>query len=154
MSDVYNSAEQVAADIEARVLAIRTASGAETNIGASVFMGKIHVGDDEVPCASVLEGGDQVLSTPGRASVWQVEQEYALVGYAACDPARPNDAAHAMIRDFKRAIFFTDGKPDTTLGGKVRAVHYRGRKIGPRADGQAIVMALVEVAVEYVDKLA
>lgn len=154
MSNVYTNASQIAADIEARVKAITKANGYETDIGTTVFRGKIAVNDEDVPCTSIIEGLDTVQDTPGRITRWSIDQAYALVGYEHCDPAAPNDTAHAIIRDLKRAMFITNGQPDATLGGKVRKVSYKGRNIAPRADGQSIVMGIVEFGVEYVESLA
>jgi hypothetical protein len=70
-------------------------------------------------------------------------------GFDACDPDNPNTKAHAMIRDIKRVIFLGG----TTLGGKVRSVHYTGRDIGPRADGVSLVQVRVMIDVEYVEDL-
>lgn len=152
--NVYTNATQIAAEIEARIAQIRVANGYETDIGATVYRGKIAVNDDDVPCCSIIEGLDTVEGTPGRSSQWKISQAYALVGYAQCDPAHPNDTAHAVIRDLKRAIFKTDGKADATFGRKVLQVEYSGRNIGPRADGMSIVMGIVEISVQYVESLA
>jgi hypothetical protein len=151
---VYTTATEIAAEIEARVGQIRTANGFATDIGATVFRGRIAVNDEDVPCVSIIEGTDSVLSTPGRAALWKIEQHYALVGYVPCDPANPNDAAHALITDLKRAIFKTNGKADATFGGKVLEIHYKGRNIGPRADGAPIVMGIVEIAVVFAESLS
>jgi hypothetical protein len=82
------------------------------------------------------------------------EQEYILFAYVPCDPRNPNDAAHAAIRDMKRAIFRTAGAADTRLGGKVHRVRYLGRDIGPRADGAGVVLAAIEVEGQYAEDLA
>lgn len=73
-----------------------------------------------------------------------------LIAYDACHPDHPNDKAHLLIKDLKRAIF-ADG---VTLGGNVLRVEYRGRDIGPRGDGVEIVCASVEIAVKFVEDLA
>lgn len=151
---VHTSAEEVAGEILARMAAIRIANGYETEIGTTVFDGRIAVNDQDVPCVSVIEGTDNVLSTPGRAALWKVEQTYSLVGYAPCDPASPNVTARAIIRDLKRAIFKSNGKADATFAGKVLEIHYKGRNVGPRADGVAIVMSIVEIAVVYAESLS
>lgn len=153
MTTILNSAEAIAQEIERRVALITTANGFETDIGATIFQGRVAVNDDEPPCVSIIEGNDTVHGTPGRSAVWKIEQVYALVGYVLCDPAQPNTAAHRVIRDLKRAIFKTNGKPDATFGGKVLELHYKGRHIAPRADGVAVVMAIVEIAVVFAESL-
>jgi hypothetical protein len=150
---VFTNSDAIAADIKARVAQITKANGYETDIGLTIFDGRTAVNDEDVPCTSIIEGADTVKSTPGRSAAWKIEQLYVLVGYAPCDPDAPNAAARAVIRDLKRAIFKTNGKPDATFGGKVLEIEYRGRNIGPRADGVPIVMGIVEIAVVYAESL-
>lgn len=150
---VYTTSEAVAGEIAARMALITKENGFETDIGKTAFEGRIAVNDDDVPCVSVIEGDDSVISTPGRVALWKLEQNYALVGYSECDPAHPGRTARAIIRDLKRAVFKTNGKADATFGGKVLEVHYKGRNIGPRADGAAIVMAIVEIAVVFIEQV-
>ena len=78
-----------------------------------------------------------------------------------CDPDNPNDMAHQIISDIKKAVFSnTDAtRVDTTMGtvsfgGRVKSVHYRGRDIGPRTDGVPIVFAVVHIDVVYVEQLS
>lgn len=152
----YTTASQVAAEIYARMQDIKIENGYETNMGLTVFQGKVKVADEQVQeaisCVSVIEGIDvvQQQAAQGRLPAVRVEQRYGLVGYAVCDLDQPNLAAHAMLRDFKRSIWKGG---DSTWGGKVRSVLYRSRDIGPRPDGVAIVMALLEIGVEYAEEL-
>lgn len=145
---VYTKAEQISDDLSARLATIRVAAGYETDIGATSFKGRVHITAEAVPCNSIVEGDDNPAKGNGLTNV-QVFQDYALVGYAVCDPANPNDTAHKIIRDIKRAVF----KDGATLGGKVRSLAYQGRNIGPRADGVAIVSAVVHVTVEFAEDL-
>lgn len=142
-------AEDIALDIFARMQQITVANGAETDIGLKVFRGKRKVDDDEAPCCVLVEGPDTPVDRPGKLPTSTITQTYILVGYLACDADNPNDAAHKIIRDFKRAIFKGDG----TLGGAVIRANYRGRDIGPRADGVNIVTALIEITIDYVEDL-
>lgn len=150
----FTTADQVAEEFERRLLTIRSADGFRTDVGTRVLQGTLAVDDEMVPCTSMIEGIDEVKNSEGRAPVALVTQQYAVVMYDACDPNRPNEKARQMIADAKRAIFTTDGKPDRTWGGKVRAIAYRGRSIGPRADGAPLVMAVVEVEVVYAEDLS
>lgn len=150
MNAALNTAESVANEIKARITAIRTANGSETEIGRDVMMGRRKIpGDDRPPCAIVLEGADDPLDHPGRIPSALIQQSYFIDGFDECDPDNPNTKAHAMIRDIKRAIF----AGDSTLGGKVREVKYLGRDIGPRPDGVALVQVRVIIGVEYVENL-
>ena len=153
---VYVTADEVAAEIETRLARITPANGFVTDIGTSIFHGKIAVNDEDVPCVSIVEGVDNVrpASESQRFARVHVDQQYTLIGYAPCDPANPNVKAREMIRDLKRAIFGdANGQADAKWGGKVRQGSYRGRNIGPRADGAAIVMAYIEIEVEYAEDL-
>lgn len=150
MTPTLNTAEGVANEIKVRIAGIRTVYGYETEIGRDVMMGRRKLpGDDRPPCTVVLEGADDPKDHPARIPSVLVQQSYWIDGFDVCDPDNPNTKAHAMIRDIKRAIF----QGDATLGGKVREVHYRGRDIGPRADGVSLVQARVIIDVEYVENL-
>jgi len=153
MTQLFKSATEVAEEIETRLKRITVANGYLTDIGAAVHMGRIAIDDTMVPCSSVIEGDDQVTNSSGRSSLAKIGQEYALVGYAECHPDRPNDTAHKVIRDLKRAIFMTDGRQNSDFGGRVDRIDYRGRNIGPRADGAGKVMALIEITVFYTEQL-
>ena len=152
---LLQSAEAIGLEISTRMATRTTALGAETNLGVRVFRGRRMVDDDQVPCVALIEGGDEIEENDSQRTLEaRIKQTYVALAYVPCDPAHPNDAAHAAIRDMKRALFTTAGAPDRTLGGKVKRVHYRGRDIGPRADGAAFVVASLEVAVEFVENLA
>lgn len=80
----------------------------------------------------------------------KVEQSYVIDSFDVCDPDNPNDKAHAMIRDVKKALF-KDGR---TLGGVVVALNYKGRDMGARPDGVAMVQSRVMISVEFAEDLA
>ncbi len=153
---VINTAAGVAAVIYDRILRITMENGFETDMGRTVFQGKTKVADEQVKdagsCISVIEGIDTVedRAARGRNPLVKLEQRYGLVGYSICDPNAPNLAAHMMLRDMKKAIWH-DG---STFGGTVFAVTYLSRDIGPRADGVNIVMALLEIGVQYAEDLS
>lgn len=150
-----HTAEAIGQELATRVSARLIVNGAETNLGAAVYRGRRVVDDDMVPCTAVIEGADVVEeSDSARSTETRIRQQYVLLGYVPCDPDHPNDAAHKAIRDLKHAIFVTDGKGDRTLGGKVRRMRYRGRDIGPRADGAAFVVVSVEVEAEFAEDLS
>ncbi|MDP2262678.1 MAG: hypothetical protein Q8K24_05915 [Hydrogenophaga sp.] len=143
-------AADIAAEIDRRCRTITRDAGAETDVGVRVLRGRRKIDDDKVPCVVIVEGLDApVMGDSKRSATAKVRQGYVLVGYDKCDPDHPNDKAHAVIRDFKRAIF-GDG---TTLGERVMSVTYKGRDIGPRGDGVSIVSATVEFEVEFSERL-
>lgn len=148
------NAEQIAIEIANRLATRTVAQGAETDLGAKVFRGRVRIHDDMIPCSVIIEGDDVVARERGVGPTVKIEQRYVLMAYVPCDPDNPNDAAHKAIRDLKRAMFVTAGKPDATWGRKVKEVAYLGRDIGPRADGAAFVLAVIEIAVEFPESLA
>ena len=154
MSELKNSAD-VAEHITARVATVRIANGAETDLGRQVFRGRHNIDDDVVPCCVVFEGPDSPVDQPGRTMTnVQVSPRYVLAAYVTCDPDNPNDAAHAAVRDLKRALFRDNGMPSGNFGGRVRKVSYKGRDIGPRADGRPIVFVTVDIVVDFAEDLA
>lgn len=149
---VYSSATEVAQELSARLATILTSNGFNTNMGQRVYRGRVAVSDDDVPCVSLIEGDEDVRENPSRLNATaHITQQYALAGYAPCDPLQPNDAAHEIIKDMKRAIF---QDKDSSLTRKVRRVAYKGRNIGPRADSVPIVQAVIYIEVEYVEDLS
>jgi hypothetical protein len=143
-------AEDIGLELKARLEACTLAAGAETDLGRKVYLGQTAISDDLIPCTSIIEGQDDIRKR-NAAGLVVTGQSYAFLAYLPCDPDNPNAAAHKAIRDIKRAVFTTGGKPDPTWGGRVRAVEYLGRDIGARSDGAAFVLAIVEIAVEYVE---
>lgn len=145
----YQTSEEIALLIADRLGDISVANDYETDIGLKVFRGKRAVMDEQVPCCVLIEGADNVEQGAGRLPVAKITQQYILGGYNTCDVDNPNDAAHEIIRDLKKAIFIGD----VTLGGKVSKIEYKGRDIGPRTDGTPIVFALIEISVTYIENL-
>lgn len=148
-----HTAEAIAAEVGRRIATCTKAQGAETDLAAGVYHGRVRINDDEIPCVSIIEGPDTVARGRTRTE-YELAQEYTVYAYIPCDPNNPNTAAHAAIRDMKRAIFSTDGKPDPRMGGTVMAVEYQGREIGPRADGQAYVVAAIRFDASYVEDVS
>jgi hypothetical protein len=146
---IFTKASEVAANIATRIAAINVLGGYETDIGARVFRGRRNVDESAVPCAVIIEGTDTPTDRPGKLPTVSITQRYVIAAYLTCDPNNPNDAAHAAIRDIKKAIFNGDGD----FGGKVLRVSYRGRDIGPRADGVPVVFVTVDIDVDYVEDL-
>ena len=128
---------------------IKVADGFHTDIGLTVFRGRRKVDDDMVPCGVLIEGEDRPGDNVGREAI-KIDQDYVLGGYVTCDPDNPNDAAHKVIKDIKKAVFGQGPR----LGGRVTSVKYQGRDIGPRSDGVAIVFAVVHITITFAETLA
>jgi hypothetical protein len=143
------TALEVAQEVNARILAISKANGYLTDVGLNVMRGRRRIDDNQVPCSVIVEGDDHVTPSPGRIPSAEVRQSYVIAAYSECSANHPNDRAHEIIKDIKRALFH-DG---VTFGGKVPRVEYKGRDIGPRSDGVAIVCASVEIEVKFVEDL-
>lgn len=159
MTQPYTKARDVAKHINDLLASITVVNGYETDIGLQVYRGKRKIDEDAVPCAVLIEGEDAPTSTQGPASQ-KITQSYVLGGYAKCDPDNPNDVAHQIISDIKKAVFTfvpanraEEIRGSTTFGGCVKEVRYKGRDIGPRADGVPIVFAVVHIDVDFVEQL-
>lgn len=146
---MYQSAEDISDDLAGRLATIRKVNGYETDIGLNVYKGARRIEPEQAPCSTLVEGNDLVEQAKGSIPTAKTSQDYVLGAYVACDPMNPNVAAHAAIRDMKKAIFAVD----TTLTGKVRGIEYRGKDIGPRTDGVAVVLAIIEITATFVEDL-
>lgn len=159
MSQVFTRAREVAAHLSALLAGISQANGYETDLGTRVFRGKRKIDATAVPCAVMLEGDDTPGHVQGDSIV--ITQSYVLGGYTACDPDNPNDAAHQIVSDLKKAVFeiVDPTKAESingtqTFGGRVKNVEYKGRDIGARTDGGAIVFAVIHIDVTFVEQMA
>lgn len=142
-----NKASEVAELLTQKLTEITKANGYLTDIGVAVRRGKRNVEDEEAPCSVLVEGEDRVVDS-GPTQV-TVDCDYAAVAYMPCDPDNPNDAAHKAIKDIKRVLF--GGGP--RLDNRVKAITYKGRDIGPRADGKPLVMAVVHFTIRFAETL-
>lgn len=150
---LYHRAADIALDLKTRLEAVTVALGAETDLGLVVYQGRRHIDRDQIPCCVIIEGDDVPERIKARND-YQLTQRYVLMAFVPCDPDNPNVAAHKAIRDMKRAVFLTGGVSDWRLGETVKDVQYLGRDIGPRADGERFVLAIVEIGVGYVENVS
>lgn len=143
------TAEAIALALVARLAAIDGTGTFETTIGDTVFRGRRRIDETAIPCITLIESDEKVLQTAQDNKLVRLSQRYIVEAHDACDADNPNDKAHALIRDIKRALFLVD----KTLGGVARTMTYAGRMIAARDDGMAIVSAVVEIDVEYAENL-
>lgn len=143
------TAIEIATELSQRMALVTKAGGYLTDAGTRVLRGRRRIDDGQVPCIVIAEGLDQVTQHPSRMAMAEIDQTYILIAYDECHPDHPNDKAHSLLKDLKRAVF-ADG---ATLGGKVRRVEYKGRDIGPRSDGVGIVCASIEIEVRFIEDL-
>lgn len=155
----FTRARDIALYIDSLQHNITKANGYETDIGLKVFRGKRKIDHTAAPCAVLLEGDDAVGGQQGDGGQ-VVTQSYALGGYAPCDPDNPNDTAHQIISDLKKAVFqrvdvtrAESIQGTTTFGGRVKNVVYAGRNIGPMPDSSAIAFGVIHIDVTFVEQL-
>ncbi len=145
-----NKASEIAELLTIMLADITVVNGYLTDIGTVTYRGKKNVADDDpLPCVALIEGEDRVADDQGPTQV-VLDADYAFVAYLACDPDNPNDAAHLAIKDIKRRMFGEGSE----IKKVVKSVKYKGRDIGARADGKAIVMAVVHITIRFAETLA
>lgn len=141
-------ADDIAAEITARIAQISIANGYQTDIGLRLFQGRRRIDESHIPCAVIVEGEDSPSGQQNNKV--KIEARYAVEGIAPCDPDNPNIIGRAIVADLKQAIWGSD----PTFGRRVQQLQYLGRTIAPREDGISNVAAAVEFAVIYPETLA
>lgn len=145
-----SKANDIAKYISDRLSLIKKADGYHTDMGLRSYRGRLSIDANRVPCVILVEGDDVRQDDRPGLGLAKVEQHYVLEGHASCDPDHPNDAAHEIIADIKRAVF----SGPRGLNGLVAKLRYTGRTISPREDGLSIVAGQIRIAVEYAENLA
>jgi hypothetical protein len=145
-----NRSQDVAKAVEAALKTIKKGAVFETSIGERVYRGKRNFSEDQMPCCALYEGADTVESTGTMRQV-KLRQRYIVGAYTKCDPDHPNDAAHAAIRDIKRAIF-KDAK-GIRVGDQTLPTSYQGKDIGARADSVPVVYVTVDFDIIFSEEL-
>jgi hypothetical protein len=143
------TASELALLVSERVAAIQIANAFNTDVGLKVYRGKLSLNLSDLPCVVIVEGDD--TTEDQRKSEIKLQQQYVIEAHHSCDPLQPNDTAHLLLKDLKRAIF----GGDVTFGGRIKrdGLKYLGRAIGTRADGTNICAASITIAIEYVEDL-
>lgn len=141
------TAAEISSLIADRIETITVANGFNTDIGLKVLRGRRRVDGSDVPCVSIIEGDDTPQSQTLRSA--NISQPYSIEAQDTCDPDHPNDKAHLLLKDLKRAIF----GPDSDLARTVKNIKYAGRAIAPREDGTSIVVAGIQIEVLFVEDL-
>lgn len=143
------SASDIALELASRLATITVANGFNTDIGLRVYRGRRDIAVESLPCTVLAELEDVVEDRSGRKGhLVKLSQVYAIEGHDLCDADHPNDKAHLVIKDLKRAVF---GAPFTL---QVAAVDYRGRTIGVRNPGLNAVPAAIRISVQFSEDLA
>ena len=148
-----SKASDIAQWLNERIATITLAGGYATDIGVKVFRGRMKIDPDDMPCTVIVEGEDS--PSAAKRTHTKLSQNYIFEGHDECDPNHPNDKAHLIIADLKRAIFSTPvGIGGSYMDGKISEINYRGRTIGARPDGVALVAAAIEIEIVYEENLA
>lgn len=145
-----SKAADIAALVAARVATIKVVNGFNTDIGLRVFRGRMSLNVKDLPCVILVEEADTVEEVKGTKV--RLTQRYVIEGHDNCDPEHPNDRAHLILKDIKRAIF----GGDLSFNGALRPndLAYAGRSIAAREDGTSICAASIEIDLTYVEDLA
>lgn len=144
-------ASKVAAEVQRRIEHIAIANGYKTDVGMRVLRGRRRINVEDLPCLVIIEPDDEVVK--GTRTQCEVTLPLIVEGHMQGDPDNPNDAAHCMIGDIKRAVF-TGGLFAYGIDGRLKAeIQYDGRVISPRDDGTDVVSAAVRVRVRIAEDL-
>ncbi len=148
---VFTKGSEIAEYLTQVLAGITKANGYNTDIGMRVFRGRRKIDESHLPCAVIIEGEDEPGDVDNRMEV-RITQRYVLGGYDVCDPDQPNDTAHLIIKDIKKAMW-NRNTHGTNLGRRVRSFKYDGKDIGPRVDGEPVVFAVVHAKAVFAETL-
>lgn len=156
--EIFKKSSDIAEYLTTVLEGIRTADGYNTDIGNLVFRGRLKHDEDRVPYCVLIEGEDRPEENDGGRTDVTLTQDFVLGAYVLCNADNPNDAAHLAIKDIKKAVFSSDLARKQVAGarggnGRVKKLSYRGKDIGPRADGKNIVFAVVHISVTFAEDL-
>lgn len=131
-------ASALALEVSDRLSQITILNGYATDIGTSVKRGKRRLTPEDAPFIVLQEGEDRADARTRRTA--KLAQQYTAEAHMVCaDPEHPNDTAHLMLADLKRAIFSGDFRFDN----RVAELNYIGRAIGTREDGTDLCFASI-----------
>ena len=156
--EIFKKSSDIAEYLTTVLQAIRVTNGYKTDIGATVYRGRLKHDEDRVPYCVLIEGEDRPQENDGGRLDVTLEQDFVLGAYVLCNVDNPNDAAHLAIKDIKKAVFSSALARRPIAGarganGRVAKLSYRGKDIGPRADGKNIVFAVVHITVTFAEDL-
>jgi hypothetical protein len=143
----------LAGRIAERLALINVDDGYATDIGTTVFKGKLKLEESELPAVVLIEDDTRVeeTSVSRQSEKSKTVQRYLLIGHDVCDPDDPNAKAYLMLADLKRTIF----SGDRTFGEIVRPndLIYVGRRIATRENGSNVVSAAIMIDCKFVEDL-
>lgn len=141
-------ASDLALELSSRLSTITVANGYLTDIGLSVKRGKRRLSPEDAPFIVLQEGDDRAEGRTRRTA--KLAQQYTAEAHMVCaDPEHPNDTAHLMLADLKRAIFSGDFRFDN----RVAELNYIGRAIGAREDGTNLCFASITFELVFSEDL-
>lgn len=148
---VFTKGSDIAAYLTTVLAGITKANGYNTDIGLRVFRGRRKIDEHQLPCAVIIEGEDTPGDVDNRLEV-RITQRYVIGGYDVCDPDQPNDTAHLILKDIKKALWNREVH-GTNLGKRLKSLRYDGKDIGPRTDGEPVVFAVVHAVGVFAETL-
>ena len=156
--EIFKKSSDIAEYLTTVLQAIRVTNGYKTDIGATVYRGRLKHDEDRVPYCVLIEGEDRPQENDGGRLDVTLEQDFVPGAYVFCNVDNPNDAAHLAPKDTKKAVFSSDLARKQMAGarggnGRVKNMEYKGKDIGPRADGKNIVFAVVHISVTFAEDL-
>lgn len=152
MTTVLNKGSEIAEYLTEVLSQITRANGYHTDIGQRVLRGRRKIDDSYLPCVVIIEGEDKTTGEADSRMEIAVDQDYVFGGYAHCDPDNPNDVGHLIVKDIKKALW-NRAVHSGNLGRRVRTFKYMGKDIGPRADGEPMVFAVVHAQARFAEAL-
>ena len=137
-----------------RLAAIKIADGWLTDIGTTVFRGKMDLDVSELPCTVLANGDDNTIEQQNMQA--RLHLRFVAEGHMFCDQNNPTDAVLDMSEDLKKAIFGGDSSYDGIIRpsqNKTPGLRYIGRTIGTRESGSNAVSAGITFDCEIVENL-
>ena len=146
-------AKAIGTSLSALLGTITVANGYNTDIGLRVYRGRLAIDESRIPCVILAELDDANKDAVSQGTLIAVGQRYTIEAHVTCDPNNPNDAAHDVIADIKKALFQKMIRTGSAFSPEIKHLNYIGKTIGPRPDGSAFVSGSITVVADFVEDL-
>lgn len=146
-------AKSIGTSLSNLLATITVLNGYHTDVGLRVYRGRLAIDESRIPCVILAELDDVKDSAISQGTIVSVSQRYTIEAHVTCDPNNPNDAAHDVIADIKKALFKKMIRTGSAFSPEIKRLNYIGKTIGPRPDGSAFVSGSITVVAEFVEDL-